>query len=179
VYDEFGYWVDSSETDSNGNRRITTNDCEELLELEFSPSVSPSAESRIKFGIKLDNGTAGSPDNGTAGSSAAVTIADVFVDEYAGTASVMLSLDNAVQGGFSVDVSASGGTAMAGTDYTLQYQSLTFMGFPGETQTVSLYIYDDMEIEGYEWFYVTMSNSSIPGVSIWDNATVTIADDDY
>ena len=62
VYDEFGYWVDSSETDSNGNRRITTNDCEELLELEFSPST----ESRIKFGIKLDNGTAGSPDNGTA-----------------------------------------------------------------------------------------------------------------
>ena len=54
VYDEFGYWVDSYETDSDGNRRITTNDCDELLELEFSPS----AESRIKFGIQLDNGTA-------------------------------------------------------------------------------------------------------------------------
>jgi len=57
VYDEFEYWVDSYETDSDGNRRITTNDCDELLELVFSPSD----ESRIKFGIKLDNGTAGSP----------------------------------------------------------------------------------------------------------------------
>ena len=81
VYDEFG-WVDSSETDSDGNRRITTNDCEEPLELEFSPS----AESRIKFGIKLDNGTAGSPDNGTVGSSATVTISDVSVPENVGTA---------------------------------------------------------------------------------------------
>jgi len=52
-YDEFGSWVVSFETDSDGNRRITTNDCEELLELEFSPST----ESRIKFGISLE------PDN--------------------------------------------------------------------------------------------------------------------
>jgi len=57
VYDEFRASVDYS-ADSSGIQRITTNDCDELLELVFSPSD----ESRIKFGIKLDNGTAGSPE---------------------------------------------------------------------------------------------------------------------
>ena len=77
-------------------------------------------------------------------------------------------------------VSTSDGTATAGSgDYTaLNDQPVSFVGVSGETQTVSLSIINDPVIEGHEWFTVTMSNSSIPGVSIWDSATVTIANDD-
>ena len=73
--------------------------------------------------------------------SAAVTIADVNVAENVagGTATVTLSLDNAVQGGFRLDVATSNGTATAGSDYTaLSGQQVTFAGTAGETESVTV-----------------------------------------
>ena len=70
---------------------------------------------------------------------AAVTIADVSVAENVagGTATVTLSLDNAVQGGFRLDVATSDGTAtVAGSDYTaLSGQQVSFAGTAGETES--------------------------------------------
>ena len=63
---------------------------------------------------------------------ATVTIADVSVAENVagGTATVTLSVDQAVAGGFTVDVSTSDGTATTGdSDYTaLSSQTVTFTG---------------------------------------------------
>ena len=79
--------------------------------------------------------------------SAAVTIDNVSVAENVagGTATVTLSLDNAVQGGFAVGCSTSDGTALvAGSDYTaLSGQQVTFAGTAGETQSVTVTLNND------------------------------------
>ena len=93
--------------------------------------------------------------------SAAVTIADVNVAENVagGTATVTLSLDNAVQGGFRLDVATSNGTATAGSDYTaLSGQTVTFAGTAGETETVTVTLNNDAIAEGNETLTLGMSN---------------------
>ena len=62
--------------------------------------------------------------------SATVTIADQTTAENSGPSVVTLSVDNAVQGGFSVDVSTSDGSATtADGDYTaVSSQTVSFTG---------------------------------------------------
>ena len=71
-----------------------------------------------------------------------MTIADVSVTENVagGTATVTLSLDNAVQGGFAVDVFTDNGTATAaGSDYTaISGQTVSFAGTAREIETVTV-----------------------------------------
>ena len=69
-----------------------------------------------------------------------------------GTTTVTLSLDNAVQGGFDVDVSTSDGTAtVAGSDYTaISGQTVSFAGTAGETETVTVTLNNDAIAEGDE-----------------------------
>ncbi|MBO3700895.1 S-layer family protein, partial [Roseivirga sp. E12] len=71
---------------------------------------------------------------------AAVTIADISGAENGGAITVTATLDNAVQGGFTVDVSTADGTATtADSDYTtITSQTLTFAGTAGETQTFTV-----------------------------------------
>ena len=115
---------------------------------------------------------------------AAVTIADVSVAENVagGTATVTLSLDNAVQGGFRLDVATSNGTAtVAGSDYTaLSGQQVTFAGTAGETETVTVTLNNDAIAEGNETLTLGMSNlaSTSLSVRISDTGTLTINDDD-
>ncbi|HAP60708.1 MAG TPA: hypothetical protein DCR93_14825, partial [Cytophagales bacterium] len=67
---------------------------------------------------------------------ATVTVADVAVNENDGTATLTLTLDNAVDGGFTVDVSTADGTATtADSDYTaVAAETVTFAGTAGETE---------------------------------------------
>lgn len=113
---------------------------------------------------------------------AAVTIADVAVSENAGIATVTLTLDDAVPGGFSVDVSTSDGTATtADSDYgVVVAQTVTFAGTAGETQIVSFTIIDNGVVEANETFTVEMSNLAATAfvVTIVDSAIVTINNDD-
>ena len=113
---------------------------------------------------------------------ATVTIADVSVAENVagGTATVTLSVDQAVAGGFTVDVSTSDGTATADGDYTaVSSQTVTFAGTAGESQTVSITLEATSKLENDETLTVSMSNSSKPALTtITDTATVTITNDD-
>ena len=116
---------------------------------------------------------------------AAVTIADVTVNEDAGSATLTLTLDNAVQDGFTVDVNTADGTAtIADSDYTaISGQSVTFAGTSGETETITVTIGVDNKLESDENFTVSMNNvvpvsASAASITVTDDATVTITNDD-
>lgn len=112
---------------------------------------------------------------------ATLTIADVAVNENSGTATITVVSDLVVDGGFSVDVSTSDGTATtADGDYTaVTSQTETFAGTAGETETVTVTIANDTNVESDETFTVSMSNlAGATGITISDTATVTITNDD-
>ncbi|MFC3880800.1 Calx-beta domain-containing protein [Algoriphagus namhaensis] len=116
---------------------------------------------------------------------ATLTIADVSGNEDDGAITVTATLDNAVDGGFDVDVSTADGTATtADSDYTAVIgQTLTFVGTSGETQTFTITPTADATSEPNETVVIGMSNL-VPGsvasgdLDITDGATVTILNDD-
>ncbi|MFD2566793.1 YDG domain-containing protein [Pseudotenacibaculum haliotis] len=114
--------------------------------------------------------------------SAAVTIEDVSGNENDGAITLTATLDNPVQGGFTVDVSTADGTAtVADSDYTaVTSQTLTFTGNAGETQTFTVTPTTDTKVEANETVTVSQSNLAATGLSvdITDGATVTIDNDD-
>ena len=111
---------------------------------------------------------------------AAVTIANVSGAENGGPITVTAILDNAVPGGFTLDVSTSDISAIAGSDYTAVTNfQLTFVGTPGEQQTFTVSPIGDAVIEPNETLQVSMSNlSTILPVNITDTAIITINNDD-
>ena len=114
--------------------------------------------------------------------SASVTIADISGLENGGAITVTATLDNAVAGGFTVDVSTADGTAtIANSDYTAVVgQTLTFAGTPGETQTFTVTPTGDTDVEVNETLTVSMANllGTVIPVTITDTAIVTITNDD-
>jgi len=115
---------------------------------------------------------------------AAVTIADVSVNEADGTATFTATLDNQVDGGFTVDVATADGTATtADNDYTAVSETLAFSGTSGETQTFTVSITDDNKVEADETVNISMSNvvpasAAAANISVTDTATLTITNDD-
>jgi len=121
-------------------------------------------------GLSSQTLTMTTTDNDTA----TVTIADVSVDE-GDNATITLSVDLEVVGGFTVNVSTADGTATAGSDYTaVSSQQVTFVGTAEETQTLSIVTASDNNPEDDETFTISMSNSSKNSVVVTDSATVTI-----
>ena len=114
--------------------------------------------------------------------SAAVTIADISANEDAGTVTVTASLNNGVQGGFTVNASTTDGTATTtDSDYTaISGEVLTFAGTAGETQTFDITLGSDTKLEANETLTVAISTlaATTLGVDITDQATVTITNDD-
>jgi Calx-beta domain len=113
---------------------------------------------------------------------AAVTIADVSVTEGNSGASAMTftaTLNNTVQGGFSVNYATANGSATtADSDYVAAAGTLTFAGTAGETQTFSVTVNGDTRVEPNETFTVSLNTVSNAGVTITDTAIGTISNDD-
>ncbi len=115
---------------------------------------------------------------------ATVTIEDVDGNEDDGPITLTATLDAAVPGGFTVDVSTADGTATtADNDYTaITGQTLTFAGTANETQTFTVTPTTDATIEADETLSVSQSNvagTSLTGnIIISDTAVVTILNDD-
>lgn len=109
---------------------------------------------------------------------AALTVADVTVNENAGTATVTVIVNNAVQGGFTVNFATSNGTATQPSDYTTTAGTLTFTGTSGESRTFTIPIINDAIVEASETIRVSLSNPSKPAISASDTAAVTITDND-
>jgi hypothetical protein len=121
-------------------------------------------------GLSAQTLTVTTTDNDTA----TVTIADVSVNE-GDNATITLSVDLEVVGGFTVNVSTADGTATGGVDYTtVSSQQVTFVGTTDETQTLDVVTASDNANEVAETFSISMNNSSKSSVLVTDNATVTI-----
>ena len=116
--------------------------------------------------------------------SASVSIADVTVVEgSSGTtnASFTVTLAGAVQGGFSVPVSSSNGSATAPSDYAAIAGGsvVSFTGSVNESRTVTVAVVGDTVVEPTENFQVLLGSPSVAGVSVSDATGVgTITDDD-
>ncbi|NIV26473.1 MAG: hypothetical protein GWN45_03675, partial [Gammaproteobacteria bacterium] len=82
-----------------------------LLEAAETVEASISNPSNAAVTITGATATATITDNDTA----TLTVGDVTVDEAAGTLSFDVSVDNAVEGGFTVDYSFTDGTATGGS----------------------------------------------------------------
>ena len=138
----------------------------------------------LDFTLMPEGFVAASADIGTVtildNESAALTVGDVTVDENAGTAAVVVTLNNAVAGGFTVMAATADETATAGEDYTTTTATFTFAGTAGETQTLTVPIINDNASEDVET--ITVSLSGLAGttllVDITNTGTVTITDDD-
>ena len=113
---------------------------------------------------------------------ASVTIEDVSGNEDGGDLTFTATLDNPVQGGFTVDISSADGTAeIADSDYTaISGETLSFAGTAGETQNFTLTPTVDNKVETDET--VTLSQGNLSGttlaVNITDTATGTIVNED-
>ncbi|WP_222983236.1 gliding motility-associated C-terminal domain-containing protein [Flagellimonas meishanensis] len=138
--------------------------------------------------VTLSNASANATIATTVGNSsftdddvAALTIEDVNGNEDDGPILLEAVLNNAVAGGFSVQVSTSDGTAtLADNDYNALLQTLTFVGTPGEIQNFVVTPVADALIEVDETVLVSMSNlnPNALSINILDTATVTIDNDD-
>ncbi len=72
------------------------------------------------------------------------------------------TLNNAVQGGFTVPYTTGGGTATAGSDYADNDGTLTFTGTAGETKTWSVTVNGDVTVELDETFQGALARSAAP-----------------
>ncbi|WP_299441725.1 Calx-beta domain-containing protein [uncultured Aquimarina sp.] len=112
-----------------------------------------------------------------------IVINDVSVNEAAGTASfTVTSSGGSLTGGYTIDYATADNTATtAGNDYTSTSSppALTFAGTLGETETITVPILEDTDIEGTETYFVNLSNSSSALVTITDTQGLgTIIDND-
>lgn len=124
--------------------------------------------------LTTNTGLVSISDNDTA----ILQVQDVTVNENAGTATLTVSVNNAVDGGFTVDFATADVSATQPADYSTATGTLTFVGNAAETQTFTVTIIDDLVNEGDETFSVLLSNASNASVITADTAVVTIADDD-
>jgi hypothetical protein len=113
---------------------------------------------------------------------ATLTITDVAMTEgNAGTQIMIFSvaLDNAVQGGFTVNYATADGTATtADGDYVAATGTLTFTGAAGQMRTIVVTINGDTKVEADETYTVSFNTVSNPGVTITDTGTGTIRNND-
>lgn len=109
-----------------------------------------------------------------------MSVADVSVNESAGTATVTVTLSKVYGSAITVDYATSNGTAVSGGDYTAKTGSLTFAA--GETaKTFTVAITNDAIYEPTQQFGVTLSNAlagAVPVLLADATANVSILDDD-
>src|SRR5262249_55408944 len=101
------------------------------------------------------------------------------------TMTFVVTSSAAVQGGFSVAFSVAGGTATAGSDFTVGTPTpLSFTGTVGETHTITVNVNGDTTVEGNETLTATLGTvtpvAPVSAASIVTGAvgTGTINNDD-
>lgn len=149
------------------------------LEADETIIVSQDNLAATSLGVVITDGAVLTVTNDDV---ASVTIADVSGNENDGAITLSATLDNAVQGGFTVDVNTADGTAtIADNDYAvISGQTLTFTGIAGETQTFTVTPIADTKDENNETITIRQSNlaSTSLGITITDGATVNVINDD-
>ncbi|WP_236615673.1 beta strand repeat-containing protein [Rhodopirellula europaea] len=148
---------------------------------DFTVTLSGPSDSGLGTdadSIQINNGIAVGTITNDDG--ATVSVADVSVDE-GGTATVTLTLDQAVAGGLTVFYSTTGGTATIVDDFVGASGSVIFAGTAGETETFTIATEFDADVEGDETINVTLDSVTgalAGGVTLGGPAVVTITDND-
>lgn len=147
-------------------------------------------EANETFAVNLSNPSGGSIADGQGigtinnDDSASIAINDVAITEGnsgSSNANFTVTLTGAVQGGFTLPVSSSNGTATAGFDYSAIAggTNLSFSGTAGETRTVSVAVNGDNVVEANETFNVLLGTPSNAQIGVSDNSGLgTINNDD-
>uniref|UniRef100_UPI000564A6E9 beta strand repeat-containing protein n=1 Tax=Maribacter antarcticus TaxID=505250 RepID=UPI000564A6E9 len=167
-------------TTSGATQIVTINIINDaIIESAENLDIALSNVSNDEIGI-LDGNGIGTITANDSDPSLGISVADFTVNEAAGTTTFDVSLNVAVQGGFSVDYDISDGTANVGSDYTATTtEAINFAGTLGEVVSITVNINDDTIIETAETLTVALSNISNSMVAIIDgNATGTITDND-
>ena len=136
--------------------------------------INPS-DPRVSIGTGTATATITDDDD------AAVTIGDVTVNEETGFATVALTLDNAVEGGFTVPVNFAPGATNGATgnvDFNATSRTAVFAGTAGEVQSITISIADDAIVEADETIAVSLGAASQGLVNTSDTATGTITNTD-
>ncbi len=90
-----------------------------------------------------------------------------------------VSLNGAVQDGFSVPYQSADGSAVAPGDYTAATGSLSFTGSAGQTRPIAIAVTGDTVAEATENFFVDLGTPSVAGVTTSTaRGTGTIVNDD-
>jgi hypothetical protein len=133
---------------------------------------APSANATIA----RSSATATIIDNDAQSGTPIASIGDLVVDESAGTANFVITLDKPSVGVVSIDYATQNSTAHAGSDYVAASGTLNFA--PGETaKTVKVLVVDDTIHEAPQTF--SMKLSGLVGATVLDPVgTATIDDDD-
>jgi len=113
--------------------------------------------------------------------SAVLSMADVSVVEGDEVAVVRVTVDKAVEGGFTVEYNTSNDLAVDPDDYESVTGQLNFAGTANETQSFDIPIQDDMILELAETFIVSLSNAQANDdgfgtIDSSDTANVKISD---
>lgn len=147
--------------------------------LEATETFTVSIDASNALITDSDTGTGTITDN----DNAAVTVDDVSEVEGTGL-QFTVTLDNAVQGAFTVGVAFADGTATGGAatlaspeDYDNAAATLNFTGTAGEAQTFTVATLDDAVLEGSETFTVSIDASNAL-IADSDTGTGTITDND-
>ncbi|MCY3813961.1 MAG: hypothetical protein OXH15_19390, partial [Gammaproteobacteria bacterium] len=129
-------------------------------------AVSVTSEPETATGTILNDDTA------------TLTIEDASASEGDGI-TFRVTVDAAVEDGFTVTPSFTDVTATKGTDYEANTAALTFAGTAGESKTFTVRTTQDSVVEGGETFTVGLATSGPSAtVTATDTATGTIRNDD-
>lgn len=107
----------------------------------------------------------------------AFDVTSVSVNETAGTVTVLVNRtgDNSIA--TSVDFTTVNGSAIGGQDFVAKSGTLNF-GIGVDQQPIVITINNDVEPEGFESFFVNLSNPAAPFALVTAQTRVTIGDDD-
>ncbi len=99
----------------------------------------------------------------------------ITVKENVGTVTVKVQLTNPTITPTSIDVSAFGGNATSGLDYTLASNTLTFAANTAGTQSFTFPITDDNLVEGLESIVLRLTNptNSVTFINEYDSIDIT------
>ncbi|MEM9836698.1 MAG: Calx-beta domain-containing protein [Bacteroidota bacterium] len=133
----------------------------------FGVELGPASNLNNGFLVNTDDGAIGTITNDDA---ANFSINDVDIKEGDGAAVDLIfdvTLDAEVQGGASIDFTTLEGSATLGdNDFTTNSGTLNFGGTAGETQTVTINIIGDTQVEADEDLRVQLSNpTNMVGIS--------------
>lgn len=107
----------------------------------------------------------------------AFDVADYSVDEDAGTALVVISLDAPSGQPITLDIASADGTAVDGADYVGVSKTITLTAGT-INQAFAVTLNDDDSDEADETFTLTLSNADHAVIGTTDTTTVTILDND-